>query len=80
MPRGVKGSVNFAAEIAKVDEKIARYEHNIRQLKVTRQELENKKRDFDMKELYTVMAETGLSPNVLIDAIKNGVIAQDSEQ
>lgn len=79
MPRGIKGSTNYDAEIAKVDEKIERHERNIKQLKATRMALENKKRDFDMRELYSVMNETGTKPGTVISAIKGGVIPTGQE-
>lgn len=61
MPRGVRGSINYDAQIQKLDEKIERYSTLLSSLKGQRQELLAKKQEADMHDLYAYMQETGMS-------------------
>lgn len=61
MARGVRGAVNYDAQIQKLDEKIERYTNLLSGLKAQKQELLTKKQENDMHDLYTYMQENGLS-------------------
>lgn len=61
MPRGVRNSTDYSAQIAQIDEKISKYTERIVSLKDQKQELLSKQRDADMQELYSYMQENDLS-------------------
>lgn len=61
MPRGVRGSVNYTAQIQKLEEKIQKYTNLLADLKAQRQELLAKKQENDMRDLYAYMQTNGMS-------------------
>ncbi|GEM_PF-3534615 len=67
MPRGVKGSCSYAQQLQKIDEKIQRYTEHLASLREQRQELLNRQREADMKELHEYMTEHDLTSRDLID-------------
>lgn len=70
MPKGVKGSVDYDAQIAKIDEKIEKYTDLIKGYRTQRDELTEKKQSVRMKVLYEYMSENGLSPDEVLEKIK----------
>lgn len=71
MPRGVRGSTNYANQIQKLDEKIERYARIITDLKAQRQELAAKQRDNDMQELYGYMKNSGMTARDILSRISD---------
>lgn len=61
MPRGVRNSTDYSAQISQIDEKIQKYTERITNLKDQKQELLSRQRDADMQELYSYMQENDLS-------------------
>lgn len=66
MPRGVRGSTNYAAQLQKLDEKIQKYTSLLSGLKSQRQELLAKKQETDMRDLYQYMQENKVSAAEII--------------
>lgn len=66
MPRGVRGSVDYNAQIQKLDEKIQRHTNALANLKSQRQELLVKKQETDMHDLYAYMQANHLSASEII--------------
>lgn len=80
MPRGVRGSVNYDAQIQKIDEKMERYSRMLTNLKSRRQELLAKKQDADMRDLYAYMQENNLSAaEVMTQLIPTSAASSDDE-
>lgn len=75
MPRGVRGSVDYAAQIQKIDEKIERYNRLIAKMKEQRQIFSLKQRDSDLKELRVFLDRNHLTPK---EAIEQIVVSQTS--
>lgn len=71
MPRGVKGSVNYEAEIAKIDAKIAKHEETIKGLKAEKKDLADKKRDQQMQQIYSFMDTAGMTPDEVLEKLKS---------
>lgn len=70
MPRGEKGQKNYEDQIAALNEKIAKHESNIATLKIKRQELINKQRQQNMKDLQEYMTKNNLAPDEVIAKLK----------
>ena len=71
MPRGVKGSADYDAQLEKVDAKIARYTGLINSLNKQKEELLEKKQTIELKELYNYMNEAGLTANDVLERLRD---------
>lgn len=69
MPRGTRKSIDYDAEIQKLDTKIEKYSTLLAGAKTQRQEMMSKKQDADMQQLYTYMQQTGMSPADVISTL-----------
>lgn len=61
MPRGVRGSVDYTAQLRKIDEKIERHASALQLLKQQRQDILSRKQDEDLRDLYAYMQENGMT-------------------
>ena len=71
MARGVKGSKNYDAEIAQIDEKIAKHKTNIANLEAKKESFITAKREIEMKEIYTYMNDNKLTPGDVLNQLKS---------
>lgn len=81
MPRWKKEPTDYDAEIEKVESKIAKYTQLLSDLKSQLQELKSKKRDAALQKIYTFMADTGMTPEQIIDRLQvsDGAVAASTE-
>ena len=70
MPRGVKGTINYEAELTKIDAKISKHKDEIKKLTEKRNEVLSKKQDSDMKVLHEYMLKQGVSAEAILDIVK----------
>lgn len=70
MPRGVKKKVNYDEETAKINERISFHENSIKQLKEQCKLLKAQKDDDELKELQTLIKDTGKTAAEFIDTVK----------
>lgn len=69
MPRGARKSIDYDAEIQKLDTKIEKYSALLADTKNQRQEVMSKKQDADMQQLYTYMQQNDMSPADVISTL-----------
>lgn len=79
MPRGVKGSCDYAMQLQKIDAKIQKYSGHLAALREQRQELLNRQRESDMKELHQYMTEHGLTSRDIISQLISDRQAGESQ-
>ena len=70
MPRGVKKKPNFEAQIAKIDEKIAKAKNTIAALNKEKAELVAQKEASELVELNAMLKDAGKSPADVIALLK----------
>lgn len=70
MPRGEKVQRNYDDQITAINQKIAKHESNIATLKSKRQELMNRQKQKNMKDLQEYMAKNNLDPDEVIAKLK----------
>lgn len=70
MPRGEKVQRNYDDQIIAINQKIAKHESNIATLKSKRQELMNRQKQKNMKDLQEYMAKNNLDPDEVIAKLK----------
>ena len=75
MPRGVRGSVDYDAQIQKLDERISMYSDRMAGLKAERQELVSKKQEAEMSGLYEFIKQNGITPTDAIKQLSSSVAA-----
>jgi hypothetical protein len=70
MPRGVKGSKNYDAEIEVIDAKIERYKGLIRTLEAKKDALVAGKQNLEMQSIYDYLQQSGLSPEQALNKLR----------
>ena len=64
-------TTNYDAKIAAIEEKINKKKDELKKLKETLDELQEKKNKADYSDLIEYMQENGLTPSEVLGAIKN---------
>jgi flagellar motility protein MotE (MotC chaperone) len=71
MPRGVRGSRDFEAELAMIDGKIEGYKAKLETWENNRKELLAKKQEQDMSEVYKFMRDSGMTSEEVLQRLKS---------
>lgn len=79
MPRGVKGTVDYTAQLRTVDQRIDKCKRQLTELTRQKQELLAKKEETDMHELYKFMQSSGLSASEALERLSGLAAAGGSE-
>lgn len=72
MPRGVRGSVDYSAQLSKIDEKIERHTSTLQLLRQQRQEVLSRKQEEDLRDLYAYMQENGMTATDILAYLTSG--------
>ena len=71
MPRGVKKTVDYDAEIAKIDEMIVKQSEVLSKLKAEKKALREEKKATEVKALQEFIAKEGKTVAEILEIVKN---------
>ena len=71
MPRGVKKTINFDVELARVEEQINKHADSLAKLKAEKKALQEKKDFADLKALQDLISKEGKSVADIVEIVKN---------